>query len=126
MSGSEPHHEDLRTRANRILQAMADAPIPAMDAHFYYHFAEELRMIVEELLADLASQARSRTRVWLVWNCDALVGCLVSEQDAREVRTDLQHQLLWEYGPDAQLLESITITAALVPTGRLGMRRSDR
>jgi hypothetical protein len=97
-----------------------------MDAHFYDHYAEELRMIVEELLADVAAQRPFGPRVWLVWNCDELVGYYASEQQASEVRTDLQHQLLCEYGPDAQLLESITITAALVPTGRLGMRRSDR
>ncbi|HRC13169.1 MAG TPA: hypothetical protein PLX68_09870 [Dermatophilaceae bacterium] len=126
MSGSEPHDEDLRTRANRILRAVGDTQIPAMDAIFYAHYAEELRLIVEELHADPPSRPGSAARVWLVWNCDELVGCFVSEHDAREARTDQQHQLLCEYGPDAELLESITISAAHVPTGGRGMRWSDR
>jgi hypothetical protein len=53
MTPIEPDHEDLPTRAARILRAMGDTPIPAMDATFYAHYAEELRMLVEELLADL-------------------------------------------------------------------------
>jgi hypothetical protein len=51
MNRLEPDHEDLHTRAERILQAMGDTPIPAMDATFYAHYAEELRMLVEELIA---------------------------------------------------------------------------
>ena len=42
MNHVEPDHEDLHTRAARILNAMADTPIPAMDATFYAHYAEEL------------------------------------------------------------------------------------
>ena len=48
MNHVEPDHEDLHTRAVRILKAMDDTPIPAMDATFYAQNAEELRMLVEE------------------------------------------------------------------------------
>jgi hypothetical protein len=48
MNHVEPDHEELRARAARILKAMDDTPIPAMDATFYAHYAEELRMLVEE------------------------------------------------------------------------------
>ena len=49
-----PDHEELRARAARILKAMDDTPIPAMDATFYAHYAEELRMLVEEFTVTAA------------------------------------------------------------------------
>ena len=119
----EPDREDLHARAARILQAMGDTPIPAMDATFYAHYAEELRMLVEEFLADAHPVPASVTRVWLVWNCHDIVGSYSTEHAAREARADLQHQLLCQYGPDADLLESITITTAHVPTQCLGSHR---
>lgn len=124
MSPIDPVHEDLRTRAVRILHAMDDTPIPAMDATFYAHYAEELRMLVEELLADRHPVPASVTRVWLVWNCHDIAGSYSTQHAAREARADLQHQLLYQYGPDAELLESITITTAHVPTKCLGAHRS--
>ncbi|HRC13739.1 MAG TPA: hypothetical protein PLX68_12745 [Dermatophilaceae bacterium] len=124
MSHLEPDHEDLRTRAGRILQAMGDTPIPAMDATFYAHYAEELRMLVEEFLADRHPVPASVTRVWLVWNCHDIAGSYSTERAALEARADIQHQLLCQYGPDADLLESITITTAHVPTQCLGSPRS--
>lgn len=126
MNHLEPDFEDLLTRAARILNAMGDTPIPAMDASFYAHYAEELRMLVEELLADPHPGSASVTRVWLVWNCHDVAGSYSTEHAAREARADLQHQLLCQYGPDADLLESITITTAHVPTKCLGSRRSHR
>ena len=124
MSHLEPEHEDLGTRAARMLQAMDDTPIPAMDATFYAHYAEELRMLVEEFLADHPPVPASVTRVWLVWNCHDIAGSYSTEHAAREARADLQHQLLCQHGPDADLLESITITTAHVPTQCLGSHRS--
>lgn len=124
MTPIDPDHEALRARAARILQAMDDTPIPAMDATFYAHYAEELRMIVEELLADRHPVPASVTRVWLVWNGHDIAGSYSLEHAAREARADLQHQLLCQYGPDADLLESITITIAHVPTKCLGSHRS--
>jgi hypothetical protein len=121
-----PDHEDLHTRAERILQAMGDTPIPAMDATFYAHYAEELRMLVEELLSDRHPVPASVTRLWLVWNCHDIAGSYATEHAAREARADLQHQLLCQYGPHADLLESITITTAHVPTKCLGSHRSHR
>lgn len=124
MNHHEADDEDLRTRAARILHAMDDTPIPAMDAAFYAHYAEELRMLVEELLDDHQPVPASVTRVWLVWNCHDIAGSYSTEHAAREARADLQHQLLCEYGPDADLLQSITITTAHVPTKCLGSPRS--
>ena len=126
MNPTEPDHEDLRTRAARILQAMGDTPITAMDATFYAHYAEELRMLVEELLADRRPAPASVTRVWLVWSCHEIAGSYSTEHAAREAHADLQHQLLCQYGPDADVLESITITAAGVPTKCLGSHRGHR
>ncbi len=126
MTPLEPDHEDLRTRAERILQAMGDTPIPAMDATFYAHYAEELRMLVEELLADRPPAPASVTRVWLVWNCHDIAGSYATEHAALEARADLQHQLLCQFGPEADLLESITTTTAHVPTECLGSRRGHR
>lgn len=126
MTPIEPDREDLHTRAARILQAMGDAPIPRMDATFYAHYAEELRMLVEEFLADRHPVPASVTRVWLVWNCHDIAGSYSTEHAALEARADLQHELLCQYGPDADLLESITITTAHVPTKCLGSHRSQR
>lgn len=42
--------EQVRRDAHRILQEMDNTPIAAMDANFHQHYAEELRLIVEELL----------------------------------------------------------------------------
>ena len=126
MNPLEPDHEDLRTRAARILQVMGDTPITAMDATFYAHYAEELRMLVEELLAGRPPAPASVTRVWLVWNCHDIAGSYSTAHAAREARADLQHQLLCQYGPDADLLESITITTAHGPTKCLGSHRSHR
>ncbi len=126
MTPLEPDHEDLHTRAARILRTMGDTPITAMDATFYAHYAEELRMLVEELLADCRPSTASVTRVWLVWSCHDIAGSYSTEHAAREARADLQHQLLCQYGSDAELLESITITTAHVPTECLGSHRSHR
>lgn len=126
MNHVEPDHEELRARAARILKAMDDTPIPAMDATFYAHYVEELRMLVEELLAGGPPMPASVTRVWLVWNCHDIAGCYSTEHAALEARADLQHQLLCQFGPDADLLESITITTAHVPTQCLGSHRSHR
>ena len=126
MSPIGPDHEALHARAARILQAMGDTPIPAMDDTFYAHYAEELRMLVEELLADPHPVPASVTRVWLVWNCHDIAGSYSTKRAAREARADLQHQLLCQFGPDADLAESITITTAHVPTKCLGSHRSHR
>lgn len=126
MNHLEPDHEDLRTRAARILHAMDDTPIPAMDATFYAHYAQELRMLVEELLADGHPTPALVTRVWLVWNCHDIAGSYSTEHAAHEARADLQHQILCEFGPNADLLESITISTAHVPTECLGSHRSHR
>lgn len=52
--------ERVRRDAHRILHAMDNTPIAAMDANFYQHYAQELRLIVEELLG-VGRTARGRT-----------------------------------------------------------------
>lgn len=110
---SEP--EDLDQRAAWILKAIDDTPIPAIDATFYAHYFEELRLLVEDLLAQRTrSNAAAGLRAWLVWNCTDLIGCYTTERDAREARADLQQQLCCDYAPDPELLDSITIATAIL------------
>lgn len=95
---------------------MDKTPIADMDASFYQHYAEELRLIVEEFLGvGLTARDVAPTRVWLLWDCDVLVGCFHSEAAANEARADVQHRLLCEYGGDTELLETVTVTTALIP-----------
>lgn len=109
--------ENLQVRASRILQTMDDTPIAAMDALYYAHYAQELRLIVEELLDQPASvDAAAPGRAWLVCDCADLIGVFDSVHAALEARADLQHRLLCQYGPDIDLLESITVTAVAVNT----------
>lgn len=119
----DPDHEDVVSRAARILQVMDDTPIPAMDATFYAHYIEELRMIVEEVSAHDTPCQPPTDRVWLIWSCDDIVGTYRTEHDAQEARADLQHQLLCQYGPDVELLESITISTAHVQTALPALAR---
>lgn len=108
--------ERIRRDAHRVLQAMNNSPISAMDASFYQHYAEELRLIVEELLAIHPPKLHVEdVRVWLLWNCADPVGCFTTEAAAHEARADLQHRLQCEYGADTNLLETITVTTALLP-----------
>ena len=118
MTTLEPDHEGLRTRAARILHAMDATPIPAMHVTFYAHYTEELRMIVQELLAADPPCHRVTERVWLLWNCDDILGTYRTEHDVQEARADIQHQLLCDYGPHTELLESITITTADIRCAR--------
>lgn len=121
MTPIEADHEDLRTRAARILHAMDDTPIPAMDATFYAHYFEELRLIVENLLtAASRTSAGHAQRVWLVWDCQDPVACYLSEQEAAEARADLQHQLRCDHGPDPDLTNSITISTAILELAARG------
>lgn len=40
----------VRQDAHRILHEMDNTPVADMDGSFYQHYAEELRLIVEELV----------------------------------------------------------------------------
>ena len=51
MTQAQPSPGSAREEARRILHAMNDTPIAAMDANYYQHYAEELRLLVEDLLA---------------------------------------------------------------------------
>ncbi len=115
MSTRNEPGEDLQIRAARILRAMDDTSIPAMDALFYAHYAQELRLLVEEFLDQPApAGSASSDRVWLLWNCTDLAGAYTTEGDVHESRADLQHQILCAYGPDPALLESVTISTAFL------------
>lgn len=56
--------------------------------------------------------------VWLLWDCTDPVGVFTSEAAALESRADLQHRLLCDHGPIPELLETITITTALLDPQR--------
>ena len=43
--------ETLLRDAHRILDQMNDTPLDAMDASYYVHYAEELRLLVEDFAA---------------------------------------------------------------------------
>jgi|GEM_PF-1022253 len=112
--------EPLTQLTQRLLRTIDDTPIAAMDATFYAHYFEELRLIVENLLtAASRTSAGHAQRVWLVWDCQDPVGCYLSADEAAEARADLQHQLRCDHGPDPDLTDSITIsTAILEPAAR--------
>lgn len=127
---TSPHNEpdeDLRARAARILHTMDDTPIPAMDALFHAHYAQELRLIVEEFLDQPApTESAAPDRVWLVWDCTDLAGVFATANAALEARADAQHQLLCQYGPDIEVLETITITDVALTTSPTTHVRCDR
>lgn len=64
--------------------------------------------------------------VWLLWDCADLVAVFDTEADAYEARADLQHRLLCNYGPDLELLETITVTTARAPDARAAQDRAVR
>lgn len=128
MTPSEnPQAESLQQLARRLLRAIDDTPMPAMDGNFYAHYFEELRLIVEAFLDP--TQGRSPTpgqRVWFVWDCQDPVACYLSEQEAIEARADLQHQLRCAHGRDLELFDSITISSATLEPAQstqTGLRR---
>lgn len=93
----DPGTEDHDQRAARILRAI-----------------EELRLLVEDLLDRTRTSPAAAERVWLVRDCEDLVACCDTEDEAVEARADLQHRRDCDYGPDPDLRESITITPVLV------------
>lgn len=113
--------ESITRLARRLLRAIDDTPIAAMDPTFYAHYFEELRLIVENLLtAASRTSAGHPQRVWLVWDCQDPVACYLSEQEAAEARPDLQHQLRCDHGPDPDLTNSITISTAILELAARG------
>ena len=118
-----PALQNLHQRTKAMLTAIDDAPLERIDHGHYQHYYEELRLLVEEWqsgtgLQQVARPAAPRQRIWLVWDCCDVVAAVDTEHDAQEARADLQHQLLCEYGPNLELIESITITTAHVQTAR--------
>ena len=62
--------------------------------------------------------AATRAKVWLLWDCTDLVAAFTREPEARQARADLQHRTRCEYGPNPDLLASITLTTAHLQTAR--------
>lgn len=111
--------ESVEQLARRLLRTIHDTPIAAMDATFYAHYFEELRLIVEAFLDPTQARSpRREQRVWLVWDCQDPIACYLTQQEAVEARVDLQHQLWCAHGPDLELSDSITISTAILSTLR--------
>lgn len=111
--------ESLPQLAEHLLQAIDDTPIAEMDTGFYAHYFEELRLIVETFLTRTRGRSPApEQRVWIVWDCQDLIACYLSEQEAVEARADLQHQLRCGHGPDLELSGSITISSATLDAGQ--------
>lgn len=111
--------DSVEQLARRLLRTIDDTPIAAMDATFYAHYFEELRLIVEAFLDPTQARSpRHEQRVWLVWDCQDPVACYLSEQEAVEARADLQHQLRCAHGPHLELTDSITISSATLDGGQ--------
>lgn len=107
--------ETLQQLARRMLHAINDTPIAGMDAGFYAHYFEELRLIVEAFLDDTQrAPAVPGHQVWIVWDCADPVACFLTRHDAAEAQADLRHQILCEYGPDPELMESVTVSTAIL------------
>ncbi len=111
--------ESITRLARRLLRAIDDTPIAAMDPTFYAHYFEELRLIVEAFLDDTqGAPAVPGHQIWIVWDCADPVACFLTRHEAAEAQADLRHQILCEYGPDPELMQSVTVsTAILEPTG---------
>ncbi|MBK9474665.1 MAG: hypothetical protein IPL94_00085 [Tetrasphaera sp.] len=71
---------------------MNDTPIAAMDATFYQHYAEELRLIVEDLLAEPALPAR----VWTAKRHGLLLG-VCETQAAEDLANAVPGLWLWPH-----------------------------
>lgn len=110
--------ETLQQLARRMLHTINDTFIAAMDASFYAHYFEELRLIVEAFLDDTqGAPAVPGHQIWIVWDCADPVACFLTRHEAAEAQADLRHQILCEYGPDPELMQSVTVsTAILEPT----------
>ncbi|GAA1763456.1 hypothetical protein [Nostocoides vanveenii] len=110
--------ETLQQLARRMLHTINDTSIAAMDASFYAHYFEELRLIVEAFLDDTqGAPAVPGHQIWIVWDCADPVACFLTRHEAAEAQADLRHQILCEYGPDPELMQSVTVsTAILEPT----------
>lgn len=102
------------------LPAMNNTPIATLDATFYAHDAEQLRIVLKESLT-LCPPARVRVpvQVWPPPNCAEHVGCHDTETATREARADFQRWPPRDYGPDTILLKSITITFVVVSRTRV-------
>ena len=64
--------------------------------------------------------------MWLVCDCTDLAGVFATANAALEARADAQHQLLCQYGPDIEVLETITITDVALTTSPTTHVRCDR
>lgn len=92
MTQAQPSPGSAREEARRILHAMNDTPIAAMDANYYQHYAEELRLLVEDLLAEPALP----TRVWTAKRRGLVLG-VCETQTALDLAAAIPDLSLWPY-----------------------------
>ena len=74
-----PAVENLHQRTAQILTAIDDTPIPQMDATFYQHYYEELRLLIEEwLTATSATPLDLADQTWVITRHGVVVGVCTS------------------------------------------------
>jgi len=113
--------EVVEVRAARILRAMDSAPLEAIDVSYCEHYSWELRLLVEDLLADRGSPRQ----VWLVWDCTDLAGVFATEAAADAFRADRVDQMVTDYGRNQSWADAITITSLRI-SADLAPNRGDR
>ena len=79
-----PAVENLRQRTAQMLTAIDDTPIPQMDATFYQHYFEELRLLAQEWLTATTSHCPTLPdHTWVITRDGLLVGlCTTSTATA--------------------------------------------
>lgn len=100
----------IEARAVRILRGMDSTPSEGVDAAGWRHRAQELRRLVEDLLAERGSLRQA----WLVWDCTDLAGVFATEADAQAARADRVDRMVTDYGRNPSWADAITVTPARV------------
>lgn len=82
-----PTLKDLRERTTQMLQRIDDTPIAQIDATYYQHYFEELRLLAEKWQARTVKPPPIKpTKVWRATRNDAWVGIFTEEAVTALVR----------------------------------------
>ncbi len=82
-----PTLQDLRERTRQMLERIDDTPLAQMDATYYQHYFEELRLLAQEWQARaVQSPPITPTTVWRAERNDAWVGMFTEEAVTTLVR----------------------------------------
>ncbi len=81
-----PTLKDLRECTRQMLQRIDDTPLAQMDASYYQHYFEELRLLAEEWQARAVPPPITPTRVWQATRNDVGVGMFTEEAVTALVR----------------------------------------